>query len=135
MSDRRGGEMYQQAALNRLADRVSEKVVQIADRLDERLDRIEQRQAMSDQNQQRLDADLNQFRMDIGELRDAARPGAKSALTEAARGFWATKLGKLVVVATGVTAIITAGEKVPKAMRAIDDVWTHIVEAERNDNG
>lgn len=133
MVDRRDQRTYDQAAFSRAADRVVAKVEEVVERMETRLDRIEQRQAKSDVDNQKRDTDINQLRLDIGEIRDVVRIGNRGAVTAAARGFWATKMGKIVVVATGVTAIITAGEKLPKAARAIDDGWQYMVNAGRDD--
>lgn len=133
VSDRRrgGSQTYNQAALNRVAERVDKSltaVQAIAERMEERLERIEQDQAQGRIDKQAVDVSLAEMRRDVGELRDAIRIGTGSAVAAAAKGFWATKLGKIVVVCTGITAIVTAGEKAPKAARAVDDAWKYVVE-------
>lgn len=133
MVDRRDQRTYDQAAFSRAADRIVSKVEEVVERMETRLDRIEQRQAKSDVDDQKRDTDINQLRLDIGEIRDAVRIGNKGAVVAAAKGFWATKLGKGVVIATSFTALVTAGEKMPKAARAIDNGWQYMVNAGKDD--
>lgn len=131
---RRGvGETYNQAAaMQRVTARLDEGLDAIAgrveagfDRVNNRLDRMERDIAQGEFDRRETAGELVELRRDLGELRDAMN--LKDSRTETAveevakkipdKGFWKTKLGMLVVICAGFTAIVTAAANVPKALR------------------
>lgn len=120
---------------------VAERTEAVFDRLEKRLDRMDKDLARTELGQDRLVNELGEIRRDVGELRDAthlaaskaaaavvvaapAAAAAASSLTVSAmsKSWW----GKMIAIATGVTAIMVAVNNIPDVARGIDKVWSFL---------
>lgn len=138
----------QQQAFNRLAKRIDESMGAISDRIEagfdrvnDRIDRIDRDMATNDLDRQAAQREMNELRRDLGELRDAfglaesarVEKAAEGAARGAAKGagqahatIWKSKAGAAVAVALGFTAIVTALDKLPSAVRKVESFWLYM---------
>lgn len=133
MADRRRAyERYDQSAVARIAQRMDEQSDAIMQRLDaitDRLGRMDRDLAVGELDREHTRNAMNELRRDIGELRDAVsikQDSEKSGIEPSGKSVWKTKFGMWVAIAAGFTAMVTAGEKLPKAIRAIDATWSYL---------
>lgn len=136
----------QQQAFNRLAKRIDDSLASVSDRIEsgfdrvnERIDRIDRDMAAGEIDRAAAQREVGELRRDLGELRDAMGLGEGKRVEAAARGaaqgvvqavaskpFIKTWAGATVAVALGFTAVVTALDKLPTAVRKIESFWLYV---------
>lgn len=118
---------------------ISDRIEAGFDRVNDRIDRIDRDMATNDLDRQAAQREMNELRRDLGELRDAfglaesarVEKAAEGAARGAAKGaghasIWKSKAGAAVAIALGFTAIVTALDKLPSAVRKVESFWLYM---------
>lgn len=147
MTDRRREFLFQSGspAYNRIMQRVEEghealssRVEAGFDRVIKKMERMERDIAQGEQDRGRLTTDLEELRLALGELRDAANMGADKAVRAVAAAapeilpqavvppWHKTAWGRVLIGASGFTTIMIAADNVPDAVRGWDKFWAYL---------